>query len=208
MNNLPHSQRVAPPSMPLMGQLHHQNQNSYAGFGGNNSNHTNASFFPPSNNQQPNQITPNSSSIRSYADYRTSSGLPPSNAHSSMYAPPLNPHNPVAPPSRTFDEFGLSPFAHGASNPYDRPREPAFSNEEPHYGNFGHQNQLEQSPQTSWRGSSRGRNNNVRGRGAGSFQSSKQPGSTFSYSSSSNNNSPSARGRGAGRNARNFGSRR
>jgi len=195
-----------------MGQMIHQNQNSFGGFGANNSDNTNSSFFSSPGNQQPTKMGANSPSIRSYADYRSSSGLPAGNIHSSIYPPLTNTQNPVAPQSRTFDGFGPSSLAHNSSNPYGRSGGPSFGNEEPRYGNFGHQNSMEQSPQASWRGSSRG-GNNVRGRGGGGgghFQATnKQPGSTFSYSSNNNNkNNSQMRGRGAGRNARNFGSRR
>jgi hypothetical protein len=213
-NNLPHPQQQQRTSVPPMGSIHHQNQNSFGGFGVNNNNNTNSDFFPSPVNQQPNQMGTNNPSIHSYADYRSSSGLSSNNTHSSMYSPLTNTSNPVVPQTRTFDEFGLAPLATNSSNPYARSGGPSFRNEEPHYGSFGHQNQIEPTPQTSWRGSSRG-GNNVRGRGgvANAFQSNKQPGATFSYSSNSNNNnnknnSFSIRGRGAGRNARNFGSRR
>jgi hypothetical protein len=195
-----------------MGQIQHQHPNSFGAFGVNNSNNTNSPFFPSSVNQPPNQMVTNSPSIRSYADYRASSVLPPSNAPPPMYPPFTNTQNPALPrQSRTFNEFGLSSSStHGPSNPHGRSGGPPFSNEATRYGNFEHQSQMEQSPQTSWRGPSRGANN-VRGRGRGGggghFQSAnKQPGSTFSFSSSKNNSS--MRGRGAGRNTRNFGSRR
>jgi hypothetical protein len=194
-----------------MSQIRHQNQNSFGGFGVNNNNNTNSSFFPSHGNQQPNQIPANSPSVRSYADYRASSGLPAGNTHSLMYPPLTNTQNSIVPQSRTFDEFGLTSLAQVPSNPYGRPGGPSFGNEEPRYGNFGHQNQMKQSPQASRRGPSRG-GNNVHGRGGGHFQSTnKPPGSTFSFSNNNNNNNnnnSSIRGRGAGRNARNFGSRR
>jgi len=199
--------------MPPMGQIRHQNQTSFGGFGVNNSNNTSAPFFSSPGNQQPNQMPTNSPSVRSYADYRTSSGLPAGNTHSSVYPSITNTQNSVIPQPRTFDEFGLAPLAQAPSNPYGRSGGLSFGNEEPRYGNFGHQNQMKESPQASRRGPSRG-GNSVRGRGGGSgghFQSTnKPPGSTFSFSSSSNNNNnnSSMRGRGAGRNTRNFGSRR
>jgi hypothetical protein len=190
------------PRLP-MGQVHHQNQNSFGAFGVNNSNNTNSSFFPSSRDQQQNQMGTNGPPIHSYADYRASSGLPTANSHSSLYPPLANTQNSVAPQTRTFDEFGLSAFANKPSNSFGRSSGSSFGNEEPRSGAFGHHNQMEQAP---WRGSSNGVNN-VRGRG-GQFQSAnKQPASTFSYRSSNNNNTP-MRGRGVSRNARNFGSRR
>jgi hypothetical protein len=209
-NNLQRpQQQQQPPSMPPMVPIHHQNQNSFGGFGVNNSSNTNSSFFPFSANQQPNQMGVNNPPVRSYADYRASSALPAGNIHPSMYPTLTNTQNPVVPQSRTFDEFGLSSLAQGSSNPYGQLGRLSFGNEEPRHGNFGHQNQMGQPPQASWRGSPRG-GSNVRGRsGGGRFQTTnKQPGSTFSYSSSNNKNNSPIRGRGAGRNARNFGSRR
>jgi hypothetical protein len=203
-----------------MGQTH-QNQPSFGAFGinnnNNNNNNTNSPFFSSPINQQQNQMGSNGPPTRPYTDYRAPSNLPTNNTHSSMYPPLSNTQNPVVPQSRTFDEFSLSPLAHGSSNPYGQSGRSSFSNEEPRYNNFGHQNQMEQTSQAPWRGSSRG-GNNVRGRdagagaGGGHFQSmNKQPGSTFSYSSSSNNNNRNnspMRGRGASRNVRNFSNRR
>ena len=207
-NNVPR-----PPSMPLMGSIHHQNQNSsFGGFGvnnNNNNNNNNSPFFSSPVNQQLNPIGTNSSSIRSHADYRSSAGLPNHNSHPSMYPPRTNTQNPVIPQTRTFDEFGVGPPAQSSSSPYGRSGGAPFRNEEAHYDNFAHRNPMQPAAQTSWRGSSRG-GNNVRGRGGGATGSSptdKRPGATFSYSSNTNkNNSFSMRGRGAGRNARNFGS--
>jgi hypothetical protein len=193
-------QRPQPPSQQQ------QQQNSFVAFGVNNNNNnqnnsnnnTNSPFFPSAGNQQPNQMWNNNPPIRSYADYRASSGLSTGNAHSTMYPPLSNTQNPVAQQTRTFDEFNLAPLA---QNSYGQSSTPSFGNEETRYGNFGRQNQVEQAP---WRGSPRGTNNN-RGRGGHVQSMNKQAGSTFSFSSS--NNSP-MRGRGAGRNVRNFGSRR
>jgi hypothetical protein len=204
-----------------MSQVHPQNQRPFGTFGVNNNNtnnnNTNSPFFPPPGNQQQNQMGANGPSVRSYADYRASSSLPTNNTHSSMYPPLQNTQNPMVPQSRTFDEFGLSTLTHGSSNPYGQSGRPPFANEEPRYNNFGHQNQMEQSPQAPWHGSSRG-GNNVRGRGrgrggvgGGHFQPmNKQPGSTFSYSSTNNNNHNNSpmRGRGVGQNVRNFSNRR
>ncbi|CAF3359818.1 unnamed protein product [Rotaria sp. Silwood1] len=211
-NNLQRSQHQQS-TAPIMSQSHYQNQNSLGAFGvNNNSNNTNPSYFLSAGNQQQNQMGTNAPPIRSYADYRASSGPSTGNASSTMYPPFTNTQNPVAPQSHTFDEYGQTSLGHSSSNTYGRSGGPSFGNEEPRYGNFGHHNQMEQSAQAPWRGSSRGGNNNRgRGHGASHFQSmNKQPGSTFSYSSSNNNNNnnSSMRGRGANRNVRNFGNRR
>ena len=156
-----------------MNQVHHQNQPSFGAFGinNNNNNNTNSPFFSSSvNQQQQNQMGGNGPPMRSCNDYRTPSNLPNNNnnTHSSMYPPLTNTQNPVAQQSRTFDEFGLSSLANGSTNPYGQSGRPPFGNEEPHYNNFGHQNQMEQTSQAPWHGSSRGENN-VRGRGRGRF---------------------------------------
>lgn len=172
-----------------------------SGYGNNTNKTSNPPFF--SGIQQPTPMGNNGPPIRSYADYRSSSGPSLMNAPPSMYPPLGNTQNPVIPQSRTFNDY--------SSNNYDRSMRAPFGNEEPHYNTFGNQNQMEQSSQAPWRGSSRG-GNNVRGRGQGTSQyqpMNKQPAATFSYNSSSNNtNNTSMRGRGVRRNAPSFGSRR
>ncbi|CAF0995468.1 unnamed protein product [Adineta steineri] len=210
-------QRSQPPSRPPMNQTYYQNQNSVGAFGVNNSNNnTNSNYFSSSGNQQQNQMgINNSSSVRSYADYRSSSGLPTTtNTHTSMY-PPLqnNTQNSITSQPRSFDETGFSGFAQGSSNSFGRSNGSSFDNKDSHYGSFGQQNQMEQSSQAPWHNSSNGVNNargrGGRGRGGPNQSMNKQSTSTFSYSSNNNNNNNSSiRGRGIGRNARNFGSRR
>lgn len=143
--------------------MNYQNPNSY--------NNPNPPFFSPHLNQQP-----TSQPMHSYADYRTSSALPTGNSYPSMY-----------PPSRTFDEFGLSSIANNSSNSYN----PTTVN------------------QTSWHGGSRNPNPNMNNRGRrgghghNSNSAHKQATPPFFYSSSSSNNNnhqqnAPTRGRGVG----------
>ncbi|CAF4993514.1 unnamed protein product, partial [Rotaria magnacalcarata] len=78
--------------------------------------------------------------------------------------------------SHAFNDFNHSSLAHNnSSNTYGRP---SFGNEEPRYGNFGHQNKMQQSSQAPWRGSSRGGSNVRGGRGQATDQfqaKNKQP---------------------------------
>lgn len=193
-----------------MGPMQHQNSfGDYASRPNNNNNNNNSSYFSSSNHQQSNSMgPPNGPSVRSYGDYRSSSALPNNNPPSSMYSPLLNNPNPIVPQTRTFDEFNLTSLAHNPPlNSHGRFNGPPFRNDEGHYGHFGQQSSMEHNSHSSWHGTSRGGNNNTRGRG--SFQPNKQASATFSYSSQNKNNAPPMRGgRGAGRNARNFGSGR
>ncbi|CAF1539825.1 unnamed protein product [Rotaria magnacalcarata] len=210
-NTIQRSQHHQSPA-PIMSQTPYPNSNSLSGFGVNNSNNTKATYFPNSSAQQQTQMGNSGPPVRSYADYRASTGPSIANVSPSMYPPSLaNTQNPVVSQSHAFNDFNHSSLAHNnSSNTYGRP---SFGNEEPRYGNFGHQNQMQQSSQAPWRGSSRGGSNVRGGRGQATDQfqaKNKQPGSTFSFSSSNNNhnNNSSMRGRGAIGNARNFGSRR
>lgn len=209
-NNYPSPAPPAQQQRPPMGPMQHQNAfNDYGGRNNNNNNTINSSYFPPSSHhRQANSMGANGTSVRSYADYQSSSTLANNNTPSPMYSPLLNNPNPVVPQTRTYDEFGLAPLAHSSSNSHGRLGGPPFRNDEGHFGNTRHQPSMDTASYSSWRGTSRdGNNNNTRGRG-GSFQSNKQPGATFSYSSQSKNNGSPMRGRGAPAAGRNFGSGR
>ena len=170
-----------------MASAHYPNQSSLGSFGGHNSNNTNPSYFPNTGNQMGNTGPP----MRTYPDYRPTSGPSIVNAPSSVFPPSLNnTQTPIARQVHTFNDYNRS------SNTYGR-------SEETCYGNYGQQNQMQSSTQVPWHGSARGSNNN-RGHGNSFSQTSsikKQPGSTFSYRSASsnnnNNNNSFAHGRGA-----------
>ncbi|UJR36526.1 hypothetical protein I4U23_029247 [Adineta vaga] len=218
MNNYQRSQQPQQMTRSSMGQGQHSNPNSFNGFGVNNGNSTNPSFYSSSNNQQQNSLGTNTQPIHSYADYRASSVLPTMNSSSSMYTPVHNATNSMVSQNRSFMNDGRSTFGQNPTNSFAQPNGSSFNTQAPNFNTFGQQDQMESTSQAPWRSSSSGINN-VRGRGqvrgggggGGSFHSTqKQSNSTFSYRNNNNNNSNSTlmRGRGTGRNARNFGSQR